>query len=116
MVAFTVDLMGIDAVGIGTDYYDGWPESAIKWWRAGRFARESAVPIKGFSRWPDWFKSSADFPNIGEGLRQRGFADEDMAKIMGGNWLRLFRDSFLPEKRLAAGPSLTAASGRIAAE
>lgn len=96
MTAWTVDLMGIDAVGFGTDFYDGWPESEIKWWRAGRWARESAVPIKGFSKWPEWFTSPASFPGVLDGLAKRGFSAEEIAKIAGGNWLRLFRDGFQP--------------------
>lgn len=96
MVAWTVETIGIDAVGIGTDYYDGWPVSEIKWWRAGRWARESAVPIKGFSHWPSWFQSPVDFPVLIEALEKRGFSSEEVAKIAGGNWLRLFRESFVP--------------------
>jgi microsomal dipeptidase-like Zn-dependent dipeptidase len=96
MIAWTVDLVGVDTVGFGTDYYDGWPESQIKWWRAGRWSRESAIPIKGFSAWPDWFKSSADFPTILEAMEKRGFSADEIAKIAGGNWLRLFREGFVP--------------------
>jgi membrane dipeptidase len=96
MVAWTVDLVGVDTVGIGTDFYDGWPVSEIKWWRAGRWARESAIPIKGFSDWPTWFRSPADFQNITNGLASRGFSGEEVAKIAGGNWLRLFKQSFQP--------------------
>ncbi|EIM73487.1 dipeptidase [Nitratireductor aquibiodomus RA22] len=96
MVAWTVETIGIDAVGIGTDFYDGWPVSEIKWWRAGRWARESAVPITGFSSWPDWFTSPVDFPVLIEALEKRGFSSDEVAKIAGGNWLRLFRESFSP--------------------
>jgi len=98
MIAWTVDLVGVDAVGFGTDFYDGWPVSEIKWWRAGRWARESAVPIVGFSDWPAWFKSSADFPNIVAAMEKRGFSSEEVAKVAGGNWLRLFRESFVPAR------------------
>lgn len=31
MTTWTVDLVGADTVGLGTDFYDGWPESQIKW-------------------------------------------------------------------------------------
>jgi len=96
MVAWTVDLVGADAVGLGTDFYDGWPVSQIKWWRAGRWARESAVPITGFSDWPSWFQSSKDFPQVLEGMKKRGFAQAEIEKIAGGNWLRLFSESFKP--------------------
>lgn len=98
MASWTVDAMGIDAVGFGTDFYTGWPESEIKWWRAGRWARESAVPIKGFSAWPEWFPSPVAFPAVIDGLERRGFSSEEIAKIAGGNWLRLFRESFQPAK------------------
>lgn len=96
MMVWTVDLVGVDAVGFGTDFYDGWPESQIKWWRAGRWARESAVPIKGFSAWPGWFQSPRDFPTVIDGLAKRGFSPEEIAKIAGGNWLRLFGEGFKP--------------------
>jgi membrane dipeptidase len=96
MVAWMVDLVGIDAVALGTDYYEGWPVSEIKWWRAGRWARESAVPIVGFSSWPSWFQSPVDFPKIFEALERHGFSATEVDKIAGGNWLRLFRESFVP--------------------
>jgi microsomal dipeptidase-like Zn-dependent dipeptidase len=94
MMAWTANMVGVEAVGFGSDYYNGWPESEIKWWRAGRWSRESAVPITGFSAWPDWFRSGADFPGILRGMQRRGFLPDEIAKIAGGNWLRLFRDSF----------------------
>lgn len=96
MIAWTVERIGADHVGFGTDYYHGWPVSEIKWWRAGRWSRESAVPIKGFSDWPTWFRSSADFQNIIQGMERRGFAQDEIQKIAGGNWVRLFRESFVP--------------------
>jgi len=96
MLSWTVERIGIDHVGFGTDFYDGWPESVIKWWRAGRWSRESAIPIKGFSDWPAWFRSSADFGNIIEGMEKRGFSSDEIAKIAGGNWLKMFREGFRP--------------------
>ncbi|MGQ0662832.1 MAG: membrane dipeptidase [Pseudomonadota bacterium] len=97
MVAWTVDRVGVDAVGFGTDYYTGYPASVIKWWRAGRWARESPVPIKGgLPDWPAWFRSPADFPGVIAGLKERGFTEAEVAKIAGGNWLRLFRETFRP--------------------
>jgi len=96
MVAWTIDLIGIEAVAFGTDFYAGWPVSEIKWWRAGRWARESAVPITGFSAWPSWFQSPADFGKIVEAMEKRGFKSNEIASVAGGNWLKLFRTSFVP--------------------
>jgi microsomal dipeptidase-like Zn-dependent dipeptidase len=98
MVAWTVDLVGVDHVGFGTDFYAGYPDSEILWWRAGRWARESPLPIKGgLSKWPSWFASPASFPGVIDALSQRGFAGEELEKIAGGNWLRLFRETFVPQ-------------------
>ena len=36
-----------------------------------------------------WFRDSRDFPVIAQGLRARGFAEEEVRNIMGLNWLRL---------------------------
>lgn len=107
LVARTVDLMGIDAVGIGTDYCAGHAPSIRTWWRYARWSREQApattqAPHEG---WQDWFRSPADFANIADGLKSRGFSDIESAKILGGNWLRLYSEAFEPakaEKKAAA--------------
>lgn len=94
MIAWVVERIGIDHVGFGTDFYTGWPESEITWWRAGRWARTSPIPVKGFSAWPSWFQSPVDFPCILEALDKRGFSRGEIAKIAGENWLRLFERIF----------------------
>ena len=95
MVEWTAERFGVDAVGFGTDFHAGHSPDAIIWWRAGRWARSS--PVQGtLARWPDWFDSPAQFPGVLEGLRRRGFSGEDLRRIAGGNWLRLFRESFGP--------------------
>jgi microsomal dipeptidase-like Zn-dependent dipeptidase len=89
--------LGVDAIAIGTDYDTGWPESRFEWFRTGRWSRESAIPLKSLSPWRTWFRNPSDFPNISEGLSRRGFSDEEVVKIVGGNWLKFFREGFSPE-------------------
>ena len=99
MICWTVDLVGVDHVGFGTDFYTGWPETEIVWWRAGRFARQSPVAISPkFAEWPTWFRSPADFPKAVEGLTKRGFNSDEMAKLLGGNWMRMFKRTWAPVK------------------
>ena len=105
MVAWSAERLGVDAIAIGTDYYTGWPQTKVEWFRTGRWSRESAIPLKSLSPWPTWFQNPSDFPNILEGLSQRGFSDEDVAKIVGGNWLKFFREGFSPEGAHKAGSS-----------
>jgi membrane dipeptidase len=69
-VRHVVDLTGsADHVGIGTDMDGG----------LGR----DQIPVE--------IKTSADLPKVAEALSSNGFKDEDVEKIMGGNWIRFFR-------------------------
>ena len=97
MIAWSVERFGIDAIALGTDYYMGWPQSKIEWFRTGRWSRESATPLKSLSPWPSWFQDPSDFPNVLDGLSAGGFSDEEVAKIAGENWLRFFREGFTPQ-------------------
>ncbi|MFP6745088.1 MAG: hypothetical protein VCB77_07885 [Alphaproteobacteria bacterium] len=58
-------------------------------------------PLKApsvFSPWPGWFPSPEAFPSLVAALADRGLSDGDVAKIAGGNWLSLFRESFGPSQ------------------
>ena len=63
-----VNLTSIDNVGIGSDY-DGVGDS---------------LPIG--------LKDVASYPNLVEGLLKRGYSEEDIQKILGGNLLRVWRE------------------------
>ena len=97
MVAWSTDKFGVDALGLGTDYYTGWPKEKVMWFRTGRWSRESAIPLKSLSPWPKWFQNSSDFPNVLDGLADRGFSPDEVAKIAGQNWLRFFNEGFKPQ-------------------
>ncbi|MEE8604494.1 MAG: dipeptidase [Candidatus Aminicenantaceae bacterium] len=61
-----VDLIGVDYVGMGTDFDGG-----------------GGV---------DGCDDVSDMPNITEELVRRGYSDEDIQKIWGGNLMRVFRE------------------------
>ncbi len=61
-----VAVAGVDHVGLGADMYPRTP---------------SPVGIRGVH----------DYPNITAGLKARGYSDEDVRKIMGGNLLRVWK-------------------------
>ena len=94
MVAWTVDLVGINHVGIGSDLYLGHEPKVINWWRMGRWARESAIPHSGLPTFPTWMDSPAKFGNIAEGLAKKGFSEDEQGLILGGNFLNLFDTIF----------------------
>ena len=66
-IDYGVKLVGVDHIGIGSDF-DGV---------AGDL--------------PVGLKSAADYPNFIAGLQARGYADNDIRKILGGNLLRVWR-------------------------
>lgn len=66
-IDYGVKLVGIDHIGIGSDF-DG---------------------VSGAL--PEGLKTVADFPNLIAGLQARGYSDADIRKILGGNLLRMWR-------------------------
>ena len=96
MVAYTADLVGIDHVGIGSDLHWSVSVEHLQWVRSGRWTRD--VPHIEPNSWDlDWLKSSEDFPHLFDALRARGCSVEEIGAVMGGNWLRLYEESFDPE-------------------
>ena len=98
MIAWVVDRIGVDSVGIGTDYCPGHPNAVRTWWRFARWSRESApadqMKIAPHEGWSDWMKTPAGLHNVTRELERRGFTAADVGKIMGGNFLRVFRATF----------------------
>ncbi len=64
-----VELIGIDYVGIGSDY-DGVGDS---------------LPIG--------LKDVSSYPNLVQGLMNRGYSDKDIKKILSGNMLRVWKQA-----------------------
>ncbi len=102
MVASTADLMGIDHIGIGTDLCQKQPASVLEWMRNGRWTKEMDYGEGSSSDadWPaplGWFQDSRDFPNITQGLLNRGFKEQEIEKIMGLNWFRTLEQGLSPQ-------------------
>ncbi|MBT8113776.1 MAG: dipeptidase [Arenicella sp.] len=101
MIGQTVEIMGIDHLGIGSDMCEGWGYETLEWMRSGRWTfaadyGEGTADNKEWPRQPDWFQGSQDIMNIAEGLAAEGFTQQDIDKLMGRNWLRFFEQSFEP--------------------
>ncbi|NVK44304.1 MAG: membrane dipeptidase [Oceanospirillaceae bacterium] len=102
MVARTADLMGVEHIGIGTDLCQEQPLSVLEWMRNGRWSKEKdyGEGSKSNADWPRplaWFRDSRDFPNLTQGLLARGFGPDDVARIMGLNWLNLLENGLSPK-------------------
>lgn len=111
MIVETVEFMGIDHVGIGTDLTLNMSDEFLAWMRMGRWTHNveygaGSKDNPSWPKWPEWFETPADFPNIAQGLYQQGMSKDDVYAVMGGNWLKFFDEGFKAEKELAKCVSL----------
>ena len=109
MVAWTADRMGVNRIGFGSDLCQAQPQSVLEWMRVGRWSKvmdygEGSANNAGWPEPLSWFADNRDFPGIVNALREKGFSEEELGLIMGGNWLDLL-------KRVAQSPSASLESG-----
>ncbi|TFY98625.1 dipeptidase [Ramlibacter rhizophilus] len=106
MVAWVADLVGVDAIGLGSDYCPGHTGAVRTWWRYARWSRESApaeqMTMAPHEGWSDWVKTPAGLHNLIPELDRRGFSLGEIDQMMGGNWMRLFAQTFVPRPGGAA--------------
>lgn len=107
MVAKEAEQRGIGHLGIGSDLCQDRPDSEVEWMRRGRWARkaeddEGAEPARFPPPLP-WFRDNRDFGAIGEGLGKAGFSQDEVAMILGDNWLGFFERSFGRQQRAGHG-------------
>ncbi len=77
----------MDYIGIGLDFAEGWAEYPP--------ARRKLIMIdKRVYSWPKGIETITEFPNITRGLVARGYSDKEIQKILGGNFLRVFKRVF----------------------
>tara|TARA_B110000037_G_scaffold3943_1_gene4287 strand:+ start:6074 stop:7069 length:996 start_codon:yes stop_codon:yes gene_type:complete len=101
MIGETVDMIGIDRIGIGSDLCLNWDYKVLEWMRSGRWTTsvdhgEGSAEKPSWPPQPSWFSGSKDLHTIAKGLANQGFSDDDIAKVMGENWLSFFDKSFSP--------------------
>ena len=99
LIARTVELAGIDHVAIGTDFSYKSDDAFRDWMRRGRWTRgvqygAGSAAVPGGVAKPDWLRTSEHLGDVAGGLREVGFAPDEVEKIMGGNWLRLYGEVF----------------------
>lgn len=99
MIARTVEIAGVDHVGLGTDYSYKNDDRFRDWMRKGRWTRTTqygagSAQVPGAVAKPDWLPGPDKLGILAPALRDVGFSAEEVDKIMGGNWLRLYETVF----------------------
>ena len=85
-IQHVVDLASVDCVGIGFDFFEfiyrQWPESKKKW-----MAEKLTTP-----HFISDLTNHSHARNLTRRLIERGFSDDDIEKLLRGNWLRVFKE------------------------
>lgn len=90
-IGYVLDLVGEDAIGIGTDFTQGHDQDFFEW----------LTHDKGYARRltrfgeiinPEGIRTIGEFPNLTEALLRNGYSPRLIEKIMGGNWVRVLKD------------------------
>jgi len=88
-IKYIADLIGTDCIGLGPDFmgqvsvYPGRPG-----WLEGVYTGNQTKRSKR----PDGLSDVGCFPRITQGLLESGFSEEETQKILGRNYLRLFKE------------------------
>ena len=98
-IDYMVRLVGIDHVALGIDYFlDMEPITPLPQAQAfyqarlaeGTWSAASYPPPPYF--YPAGIETPEGFPNLTAALLRRGYAAADVLKILGGNWVRVYRE------------------------
>jgi microsomal dipeptidase-like Zn-dependent dipeptidase len=108
MIGQTVEIIGIDRVGIGSDLCLNWDYKVLEWMRSGRWTTgvdhgEGSAEKPAWPDQPSWFSGTKDLSIVAKGLEEQGFSDDNISKVMGENWLSFFEKSFSGESARLLG-------------
>lgn len=86
-IDYLVRLVGLEHVGIGTDFTEGRPA----WHFETRTGKQKWSGVAPEWPWPYAVAGVSEFPQIALGLARRGYDAHAIEAILGGNWLRLLQ-------------------------
>ena len=90
-IDYVLDMVGDDHIGIGTDIFAD-PTDGI-WWRAvtGRLYPDVSQGMSYDTHNIQGFMHQSDFPSAAQAMLDHGYSTETVRKIVGANWLRVYR-------------------------
>ena len=94
-VDYVVKLVGVDHVAFGLDLNPGWEYDSSGYYKWTKLY-PSLAPKSFEERIVEGLEKGEEVKNIARGVVARGYSDEDMMKILGGNLLALFQKVWQP--------------------
>lgn len=90
-IAYVVDLVGIEHVGIGSDFFEA--ESPVRMERFFRVRYPEMIRHYDIETvYMDGFRRVEHLPRLTRRLLERGFSHEEVSKVLGGNFQRVFAE------------------------
>ncbi|WP_026576172.1 dipeptidase [Bacillus sp. UNC438CL73TsuS30] len=98
-IDYIKDLVGVRHIGIGLDYWEGMDGIASKeeanrlytqLISTGKWKEHSYPPPPW--RYPEGIEEPTRLPNLTKALLKRGYSEEEILRILGGNFLRVYKE------------------------
>ena len=84
-------LVGIDHVGLGPDFIWGWSP-----YLPHNPGDDMVFPVEslghGVAQTTKGFEDISELPNLVNKLRERGWTNTELDKMLGGNWMRVYKE------------------------
>jgi membrane dipeptidase len=90
-IDYVVNLIGEDAVGIGTDFTQGHPDAFFRWITHDKGTARKLTDFGEIAN-PLGLRTIGEFPNLTAAMQRAGWPERKIRKILGENWLRLLQE------------------------
>ena len=84
--------MGIDHIAFGTDFTSDIEAADPS--QLFEFPPEIMYNQTPTIKYVEGFESVSDIENVRAEMVRRGYTQEEIAKVFGGNWMRVFREAW----------------------
>jgi membrane dipeptidase len=90
-IEYVINVAGEDCVGIGTDFTQGYEQGCFDWITHDK-GRHRRLTDFGTVRNPEGIRTIGELPNLTVAMQRAGWTEPRIRKVIGGNWLRVFKD------------------------
>ena len=92
---YMVNLVGEDSVGIGNDFPQDQDVGFFNYLSHDKGYARRLVPKRpgsGVTVMPKGLRTLGEFPNLTKTMQKRGWSEDRIRKVMGGNWMRFLKE------------------------
>ncbi len=90
-IDYTINLVGEDCVGIGTDFTQGYGDEFFEWLTHDKGVNRRLTQF-GPVQNPLGIRTIGELPNLTDAMERAHWPASKITKVMGRNWLRVFKE------------------------